>query len=179
MKRLLVAALLGTFMVASASAETLKVDKAKSRIHVDARATGHSFTGTLEDYTITASGDPTTLAPTALTLAWTFTDLKTGDASRDQKMISWLGGGAPKGSFKFLKSWQKDGENYAMGEIAIHGTTKTLSFPYTVKKEGNWITISGTASLDYEDFKLPIIRSALVMTVNPRLTVRFQIVGQL
>jgi hypothetical protein len=46
-----------------------------------------------------------------------------------------------------------------------------------VKKEGNWLTIDGTATLDYQNFGLPIIRTMAVMTVNPKLTVRFHLVG--
>lgn len=163
----------------SVSAKNLNVDKTKSRIHVDAKATGHSFTGTLQDYTATVSGNTTELKPTAFSLAWDFTNLKTGEKKRDRKMIDWLGGGNPKGTFSFTKSWKKDGKNYAMGKITIKGVSKTITFPYTVKKEGNWITIDGIASLDYEDFKLPIIRTAAIMTVNPKLKVRFHIVGEL
>ena len=179
MKRILAAALCGMMTLGLVGAETLKVDKDKSRIQVDAKATGHSFTGTLQDYTVTVSGNTSELRPTAFSLSWNFTDLKTGDKKRDKKMIEWLGGGTPKGTFRFIKSWKKNGKTYAMGKITIKGVSKTVSFPYTAKREGNWITIDGTASLDYEDFKLPIIRAVAVMTVDPKLKVRFHIVGQI
>lgn len=48
-----------------------------------------------------------------------------------------------------------------------------------MKKEGNWVTIDGTAKLDYQDFKLPIIRALAVMKVDPELNVRFHVVGEL
>jgi hypothetical protein len=32
--------------------------------------------------------------------------------------------------------------------------------------------------LDYRDFQLPVIRKALVLTVDPYLTVKFQLVGK-
>jgi polyisoprenoid-binding protein YceI len=160
-----------------ASAESLKVDKAKSRIQVDAKATGHEFTGTLSDYSAKVTGDGTTLQPTGVDLTWKFSDLKTGEAKRDKEMIQWLGGGAPQGSFTFTKKWTGNGQTYAMGNLKIHGITKAISFPYTVKKEGNWLTIDGTATLDYQNFGLPIIRTMAVMTVNPKLTVRFHLVG--
>ena len=66
-----------------------------------------------------------------------------------------------------------------MGMLTIHGVSKTVSFPYTVKQEGDWVTIDGTASLDYENYKLPIIRSMAVMTVDPKLKVRFHVVGKM
>lgn len=179
MKRIFGAALCGMMMIAAATADTLKVDKTKSRIHVDGKSTGHSFTGTLEDYTAKISGNVADLEPSSFELTWKFSDLKTADEKRDDNMMEWLGGGAPKGSFKFLKTWEKGGKKYAQGEITIHGVSKTIDFPYTAKKEGNWVTIDGTAKLDYLDFKLPIIRALAVMKVDPKLTVRFHVVGEL
>ena len=161
-----------------ASAGTLKVDKAKSRIQVDAKATGHEFTGTLGDYSAKITGDDVTLDPTGVDLTWKFSDLKTGDEKRDREMIKWLGGGAPEGSFTFTKTWTDKGKTHAMGNLKIHGISKTISFPYTAKKEGPWVTIDGAASLDYQDFGLPIIRAMAVMTVNPKLAVRFHLVGE-
>ncbi len=164
----------------SAGAATLKVEKQRSRIHVDAKATGHSFTGTLKDYTIKVTGNPATLEPDSFTLEWTFDHLETGQEDRDDEMIKWLGGGKPAGSFEFIKSWKDDqGRLFGMGTLKIHGVSKTVSFPYTVKKDGRWVTIDGTAKLDYEDFSLPIVRAMAVMTVDPELTVRFHIVGKL
>lgn len=174
-------ALLAVLVLAvPAGASTLKVSKERSRIQVDARATGHQFTGTLDDYDARVRGNPSTLAPEAFELKWTFDHLKTGEHDRDVEMIKWLGGGAPAGSFTFTKAWKdKSGRDFAMGEIRIHGVRKEISFPFTVKKEGRWVTIDGTARLNYKDFSLPTIRSMAVMTVKPELSVRFHIVGTL
>ena len=162
------------------SAATLEVNQEKSRIHVDAKATGHNFTGTLEKYTATVEGNTTTIAPDAFNLAWSFKDLNTDDKKRDKEMLAWLGSGNPKGKFDFTKSWvDKKGINHAMGNLTIKGVSKSISFPYTTKKEGDWVTIDGTAKMNYEDFALPIIRAMAVMTVDPKLTVRFHIVGQI
>ncbi len=163
---------------ALASADTLKVDKEKSRIQVDAKATGHSFTGTLGDYQATVKGDVSDLKPTAMKLTWKFTDLKTGDEKRDAEMIKWLGGGAPEGSFEFTKTWEDKGQHFAQGKLTIKGVSKSIGFPYSAKKEGAWITIDGTAGMNYEDFGLPVIRK-LVMTVQSGLSVRFHLVGKL
>jgi hypothetical protein len=48
-----------------------------------------------------------------------------------------------------------------------------------VKKEGEWVTIDGKAMMNYEDFKLPLIRAMAVMTVNPKLNIRFHVVGKI
>ena len=51
-----------------AAAATLEVDQERSRIQVDAKATGHNFTGNLGKYKIEAEGDEETCKPTALSL---------------------------------------------------------------------------------------------------------------
>ncbi len=169
----------GYFTILPAPAETLQVDATRSRIQVDAKATGHEFTGNLEKYTVTAAGDAASHKPTTLDLTWDFNDLKTGDVKRDKEMIKWLGGGTPKGSFSFQKSWdEKPDGGSAMGTLTIHGISKTLSFPYTVKREGEWVTIDGKVSMDYQNFKLPLIRAMALMTVDPKLVVRFHLVGK-
>jgi polyisoprenoid-binding protein YceI len=169
--------LLCTLTVAHAA--TLEVDKDRSRIHVDAKATGHKFTGTLKDYTASVSGDAASLKPEGFELKWNFKDLDSDDAKRDAEMIKWLGGGDPKGSFKFTKSWTgKDGAQYGSGTLTIHGVSKEVNFPYTATKEGEWVTIKGQVSLDYQNFSLPVIRSMMVMTVDPKLVVRFHVVGK-
>ena len=164
--------------VLPAAAGSLKVDKAKSRIQVDAKATGHAFTGTLSDYDIDVDGDESSLTPSAVKLDWEFSKLKTGEKKRDQEMIKWLGGGGPVGSFKFDKSWDAKGTKYAQGTLSIHGVSKTISFPYTATKDGDWVTIDGTATMNYEDFKLPVISTMLVMKVDPQLAIRFHLVGR-
>lgn len=160
-------------------ATPIQVDPARSRIQVDVKATGHEFTGTLEKYTITAAGDASSHKPTRLELSWDFNDLKTGEAKRDKEMITWLGGGKPKGSFSFSKSWdEKSSGGSAQGNLTIHGVTKVVAFNYTLKREGDWVTVDGVVPMNYQAFNLPIIRAMAMMTVNPELKVRFHIVGK-
>ena len=159
---------------------TVEVDTARSRIQVDAKATGHTFAGNLEKYTISVEGNAATSQPTSLNLAWQFNDLKTADDKRDEAMIKWLGGGKPKGSFKFEKSWDETPEGgQAQGILTINGVSKSVTFPYKVKREGEWVTIEGKVSMDYQNFSLPIIRSMAVMTVDPKLVIRFHVVGKI
>ncbi len=162
-----------------ALADNLEVHKANSRIQVDVKATGHGFTGELKNYKVKVNGNADSNQPTAFSLQWDFNDLKTGDEKRDKEMIKWLGGGKPKGSFTFTKSWADDkGKPRAEGELMIHGISKTVSFPYSVKRDGDFVTIDGTVNMDYQNFSLPIIRTMAIMTVDPKLAVRFHIVGQ-
>ena len=162
------------------SAATLEVDQGRSRIQVDAKATGHSFTGTLEDYSATVKGNAATADPESFDLTWSFKDLKTDDKKRDDAMITWLGGGNPKGRFSFTKSWvDGKGGKHAMGTLTIAGVGKTVAFPFTATREGEWVTIDGRVGMDYKDFGLPVIRAMALMTVDPKLTVRFHIVGKI
>jgi polyisoprenoid-binding protein YceI len=179
MKSITTLAIISALSGVVAQAATVEVDSTRSRIQVDAKATGHAFSGELKKYTIKMAGDPTTAKPTDLDLSWDFNDLKTADDKRDAEMIKWLGGGKPKGSFSFSKSWEEttDGGN-AMGTLTINKVPKAVSFPYTVKRDGDWVTIDGKVSLDYQNFSLPIIRSMAVMTVDPKLVIRFHIVGK-
>lgn len=162
-----------------ARADALEIDKTRSRIQVDAKATGHGFTGELGKYTVTAAGDPKTGKPTALDLAWDFNDLKTGDDKRDKEMIKWLGGGKPQGTFSFQKSWDETAAGgKAQGKLTIHGVSKQVAFPYSVKTEGQWVTIDGQVTIDYQNFSLPIVRAMAIMTVDPALVIRFHLVGK-
>jgi polyisoprenoid-binding protein YceI len=161
-------------------AATLEVDAARSLIEVQAKATGHGFTGTLEKFTVQGSGDGGTLAPATLALNWNFQDLKTGDTDRDAAMIKWLGDGTPQGSFKLVKGWtDTQGVNNAQGTLTIHGVSKTVSFPYSTKKSGDSVTLTGKVAFDYQTFSLPLVRAMLVMTVDPQLVVNFHIVGKI
>ena len=174
-------ALLGLMLgvAGGVSAATLEVDAGQSRIQVDAKATGHGFTGVLEKYTLKGAGDGGTLDPAALDLRWNFADLKTGDTKRDAEMIKWLGGGSSLGSFKFVKSWtDAQGATQAQGTLTIHGVSKTVAFPYTAKKAGDKVTLDGKVSIDYQNFNLPVVRAMLVMTVDPQLVVGFHVVGK-
>lgn len=163
----------------TAHAATVEVDTSRSRIQVDAKATGHTFAGDLKKYSLKVEGDATTAKPTALDLSWDFNDLKTADGDRDSAMIKWLGGGNPKGSFAFTKCWDDaSGASKAMGTLTINKVPHSISFPYTVTRDGDWVTIDGTATLDYQTFQLPLIRSMAVMTVDPKLVIRFHLVGK-
>ena len=180
MKNILGTALFGISCFGSlAQGATLEVDPVRSRIQVDGKATGHTFTGDLKKYSIVATGDTATRQPKSLRISWDFNDLKTAEEKRDQAMIDWLGGGKPKGSFELVKLWGEtpDGGS-AQGTLTIHGVSKLVSFPYTVKSEGGWVTLDGRVTVDYQDFKLPIIRAMALMTVDPKLVVRFHVVGR-
>jgi polyisoprenoid-binding protein YceI len=105
--------------------------------------------------------------------------LKSGIERRDEHMLKWLAYSQnPTATFR-LKSWKQEGEDsFAVGELSIHGVQKEIQMPVKIKRKGNQYEIDGTANLDYQDFGLPKIRSALVFSVNPHLRVQFHLVSK-
>jgi len=163
--------------VIPAHASTFVVDKAKSSVLVDVKATGDSFTGKLTSYNATIKGDKSTMKPSKVTFDWNFAQLKTGKGKRDKKMISWLEN-KTKGSF-VLNSFTKraDGRTWAKGKMTIHGVTHPIEFPAKVIAKGNRMSIRGSAVIDTQKFKLPIIKMIGLFKVNPLVKVRFTLRG--
>lgn len=158
-------------------ASTFTVDKAKSSVEVDVKATGDNFTATLNKYDVTVSGNASTLAPDKVVFKWDFADLATGKEDRDEKMISWLEN-KTKGQF-VIQSLEKrnDGRHWAKGTMTIHGVDQVIEFPTKVLGKGENMTIRGTASIDTRKFNLPIIKMLKMFTVDPMVTVRFTLRG--
>ena len=166
-------------LISPAPAATLEIDHQKSKIEVEAKSTLHDFSGTLEKYELSIAFDPKTNAPTRADLTFDFKDLNTGDKGRDSDMLKWLAYPAsPKASFH-LTGWKQEGSQFiARGELSIHGVKQEITMPVNIEKVDDTYHIRGVARLDYRDFQLPMIRKALVLTVDPHLTVTFQLVGK-
>ena len=164
-----------------AHAGELKIDGRQSWVKVDAKATGHSFTGSLAKFDAAVTGDESTLAPKSAVLKWDFADLKTAEDKRDTEMLKWLEyGSQPNGEFRLTKTWQdKEGHTMAQGTLKIHGVSKSVTFPVTAARDGKRVKIDGSVWIDYQDFSLPTVRAMVVMTVDPKLNVRFHLEGDL
>ncbi|NNM30430.1 MAG: YceI family protein, partial [Akkermansiaceae bacterium] len=161
------------------AAEVFVPDKARSRIAVDARATNHSFTGILTAYDLRIEGRDGSAEPTRVELKWDFKHLDTADKKRNRNMLKWLEHArTPTGSFVMTK-WIRDakGRTFSRGKITIHGVTREVTFPCTIRREGHSLTASGIAVLNYKDFGLPIIRQLAILTVKPELRISFRLVG--
>lgn len=156
----------------------LKIDKARSFIEVDVKATVDSFVGRLEGYEAVIPLDAAGKIKTAR-ISFKFTDLKTGKGDRDAKMIEWLGGGVPEGKFDLgTLALAPDGQGVANGNLTFHGVTQRVEFPVLVSKAADGATtISGEASLDYRNWSLKVIRMAFVAKVDPVVKVKFKLIG--
>lgn len=165
-------------LAAFAADRTLKVDKVRSFVDVDVSATVDSFTGHLDQYDakigLDAAGKPRTAV-----FSFKFADLKTGKPDRDKKMIEWLGGGEPDGVFTLgVLALTPDGQGQASGKLTFHGATQLVEFPVNVAKEADGTyTLTGSTTIDVRNWKLKVIRMAMVLKVDPEVKIRFKLVG--
>ncbi|MBI2511876.1 MAG: YceI family protein [Opitutae bacterium] len=164
---------------APAAERALKLDRSKSYIDVDVKATLDSFTGHLDRYELAVPLDVNAKIKDAL-LKFKFTDLRTGKPDRDAEMIKWLGGGEPEGSFDLgLLALAPDGQGQASGKLSFHGQTQLVEFPVLVKVQDGVYTVTGKATIDYRNWGLKKFRKFGLATVDPDVTIRFQFVGAL
>lgn len=172
--------ILPTILLFSAAvhAENLQVDKTKSWLRLDCRATGHTWTSSLKDYQATIAGDSTTLVPSACEFTWNFSNVDSGKADRDSKMLTWLESAThPSGSFKMSKTWKDSkGQTFVSGPLTIHGVSKDITMPVTAAKDGKTVKIDGEVWIDTQNFGLPIIKM-IVMSVAPQVRIYFHMEG--
>ncbi len=156
----------------------LKLDREASYVDVDVGVTVGSFTAHLDNYELRATADDKKSVKSTL-LTFKFSDLKTGKPDRDAKMIEWLGGGDPTGRFEAgIIALTPDGQGRVTGYLTMHGEKSLVEFPVQVTKSPEGvITITGQATVDYRNWKLKVIRMAMVAKVDPEVKVRFKFTG--
>ncbi len=158
----------------AAADRSLKVDRARSYVDVDVKATVDSFTARLEAYELQAVADERNRVQSA-TLVFKFADLKTGKSDRDAGMIEWLGGGEPTGRFELgILALTPSGQGQANGNLTFHGRTALVEFPVNVVQADGALVISGTATIDYRNWGLKKYRKLGVLTVDPEVKIRFK-----
>lgn len=163
--------------LAAIAADSLKIDRTKSFVDVDVKATVDSFTGRLENYDVQVGLDEAGKIKTAV-FTFKFAHLKSGKADRDAKMLEWLGGGDPDGRFELgALAVTRDGQGQATGRLTFHGTSQLIEFPVEVQQLDSAWTITGAATVKYTNWGLKVIRMALLLKVDPEVKVRFKIVG--
>ncbi len=156
----------------------LKIDPGRSFIDVDVDATVN-FTAHLDAYDAKVTVDDAGKIKGAV-FSFKFADLKTGKPERDTKMIEWLGGGAPQGRFELGNlAVTPDGQGQASGRLIFHDVTERVEFPVNiVRTDGSYI-VTGETTIDYRTWNLKIIRTALLLKVDPEVKIRFKLTGTL
>lgn len=160
-----------------AAERPLKVDRGRSFVDVEVDAT-KNFTAHLDAYDAKIMVDDNGKIKSAV-FTFRFTDLKTGNTDRDADMIKWLGGGIPEGRFELGNlAVTPNGQGQASGRLIFHGITERIEFPIEVARADGTYTITGETTIDYRDWKLKIIRKALLFTVDPGVQVKFKLTGE-
>lgn len=163
-------------LAAFAAERTLKIDKSRTFVDVDVKAT-LDFTGHLDAYEAKVNVDDAGKIRSAI-FSFKFTDLKTGKPDRDADMIKWLGGGVPEGRFEMGNlALTPDGQGQVSGRLTFHGVTELVDFPINVTRADGVYTVTGEATVDYRNWNLKKYRRAFLFTVEPEVKVRFKLVG--
>lgn len=177
--------LAGLFLVWSAALplhaadQPLKIEREKSFVDVDVKATVDSFTGRLEKYQADVTADATGKLKTAK-FSFRFADLKTGKPDRDAKMLEWLGAADATGEFELgLLALAPNGLGQVTGKLTFHNHTERIEFPVEIARNGRTYTIKGEVTLDHRIWGLKVIRMMGVLKVDPLVKVRFQLTGEL
>lgn len=159
----------------------LVLDQERSAIEVEVRGTLGIFTGRLQQFAAVVVVDPAGLTVEQAQVDFKFADLRTGRARRDRDMLEWENHAEhPAVRFRLERlETMPDGPVRARGRLAMHGVEHSVMFPVTFLAEGAVCSIDGEVDLDYRDYGLPVIRKYLLLTVDPRLRVRFHLQGRL
>jgi polyisoprenoid-binding protein YceI len=154
----------------------LVVDKTRSRIEFNVKATMDSFTGQLTAYELELLHDPS--APGKISRAeirFRFGALKTGNEKRDAEMYKWQSNEQfPECVFTLtaLEPAATPDHYTARGQLLLHGTARDLIFPVTISTTAdNSYLIKGEARIDTRDFGLPVIRKFMLLKVDPVVVV--------
>jgi polyisoprenoid-binding protein YceI len=160
-------------LILSAVEKPLKVDKSRSFLDVDVDATVN-FTAHLDAYDTKFTEDAGKIKTAVF--SFKFADLKTGNTERDAKMIAWLGGGEPLGRFELGNlAVTPDGQGQASGRLIFHDVTERIEFPVNITRTDGVYTITGETTINYRTWNLKVIRTALVLKVNPEVKIRFKL----
>jgi polyisoprenoid-binding protein YceI len=163
------------------AARLLVLDPEHSSIEVVVHATFDSFLGRLKKFQTDIAIDPLRGRTQRAVVTFAFADLKTGRPGRDRDMLEWSENNHyPIVEFHMDALEETPGApTQARGSLKIHGIEHGTTFPVSFLIEGPLYAIDGEVMLDYRDFGLPIIRKFVILTVDPRLRVRFHLQGHL
>jgi len=173
-------AMLSLALVARGNGADFMIDGTKSHVDVAVKSTLGSFNARLEKYNVAIAFEPDDVGLKAAEFHADLAALKTGLAERDHNMGVWLQVDAfPEVVFE-LRALDRgpDGALTARGRLRLHGLMREIHFPVTMSVSRGLVVIDGTATLDTQEFGLPIIRF-WVLTVDPVVNVQFHLQGSL
>jgi polyisoprenoid-binding protein YceI len=167
-------------MATRANGAPFVMDRSESHVDIAIKSTLDSFVAHLEDFDVAITLNPENGEVESTAFHANLSAVKTGLTDRDHNMGVWLQTNEfPKVVFE-LRALDRspNGALTARGRFQLHGQMRDIRFPVTVTVNGRLTTIEGTATLDTQDFGLPIIRF-WVLTVDPVVQVHFHLQGSL
>jgi polyisoprenoid-binding protein YceI len=142
-----------------ANGEPFVMDRSESHVDIAIKSTLDSFVAHLEDFDVAITLDPENERVESTAFHADLSAVKTGLAARDHNMSVWLQTNEfPQIVFE-LKAVDRspNGALTARGRFKLHGQMHDIRFPLTVTVNGRLATIDGTATLDTQEYGLPII----------------------
>jgi polyisoprenoid-binding protein YceI len=178
--RILAAAILPLPLATRANGALFVMDRAESHVDIVVKSTLDSFVARLEDFDVAITFDPESGQLKSTAFHADLSAVKTGLAARDHNMSVWLRTNEFPQVVFGLKAVDRDpnGALTARGRFQLHGQMHNIHFPLTVTVNRGLATIDGTATLDTQDFGLPIIQF-WVLSVDPVVHVHFHLQGSL
>lgn len=173
------------FRVVSESSEAAYfADEELARIGVPSTAKGstNDVTGT---FYLTADGwtlDPESTSSFAVDL----TTLASDEGMRDRRVQDALETGTyPTATFTVTSIDGVDAsldpaeqQTFTMtGELDLHGVTKEVTWEVEARREGNVINALATTNFRYEDFGIPVLNVAGIVSVEDDVTLQVQIIA--
>jgi PAS domain S-box-containing protein len=156
------------------------LNRSESLIDITVKSTLYSFVAHLENFDVAITLDPENRRVESTAFHANLSEVKTGIADRDHNMSVWLQTNEfPQAVFE-LRAVDRspNGALTARGRFQLHGQAHDIQFPVTVAFNRGLATIDGTATLNTQDFGLPIIRY-WVLSVDPVVQIHFHLQGSL
>tara|TARA_B110000285_G_scaffold77816_1_gene89627 strand:+ start:2931 stop:3494 length:564 start_codon:yes stop_codon:yes gene_type:complete len=158
------------------------IDSSHSVLAVDVRASPpHSFICSAKEFEVDIQINPQTLDLQAATCSFSFESLDSEKPKRDKNMRDWINTTHyPKAQFELTNVRQNeiDGTLVGVGQFSMHGVSREIEVPFTIRREGKKIILDGQAELDTTQWDLEIIR-IFFFSVKPIIQPHFHLQGTL
>jgi polyisoprenoid-binding protein YceI len=167
--------------VVVASGSPFLVDAAHSTLEIAVKATVGPFVARLQDFEASVKLESRDGRIETAVFRFDFASITTGNAGRDRDMNAWQQTDKfPEVVFTLIALEPAAGRNrLARGQLRFHGVERVLSFPISVETKDQAIDLDGNVAIDTRDYGLPIIKSFLVLKVDPIVHVHFHLLGKL
>ena len=161
--------------LSAAEAPSWDFSPGASKIDFAVHATGDSFVGHLQHWNAQFQADLGQF-PTAGSLSFALSDLKTGKADRDQQMLTWLDAKQyPSANFVLKSLLTANGQWTATGNFTFHGVTRQLSFPVQFSQPDTGRNIDGAVTVDYREWNLKVFHKFGILKVDPLVKITFHL----